>query len=102
MLSPFLIIGLLEALVLRAEGRMVVEWAIPMLAATAVAVGSRDRRVIRIAGGLLMAVAFGAWLHGEQLLLHGYTTHPRAFRRGTHVVSAWYTPVLGYRRVIRQ
>jgi hypothetical protein len=84
-LSPFLIIGLLEALSLCAEGHLLAEWSVPLLAATAVAVGSRDRRVIRVAGGLLMLVALGAWVHGRSLLHRGYVIRPHMAIRGGHL-----------------
>jgi hypothetical protein len=101
MLSPFLAIGLAEALMLCADGHMLLEWALPMTAALVVTAGSRDGRLIRVARALLVAVALGAWVHGRSLLHHGYTTHPRAFLRGTHLESGWYTPLLGLRKVVR-
>src|SRR5262245_41058814 len=102
---PFLIIGLLEALALRAAGHMTVEWAVPLLAALIVAACSRDARVVRAAGVLLVLVALATWVHGLALLTRGgYVIRPHtahtAISGGRDEVD-WYTPVLGFRKVVR-
>jgi hypothetical protein len=99
---PFTIIGLLEDLAPRASGHMFVEWALPLLAALVVAAYSRDARVVRVAGILLVLVSLATWVHGMALLTRGgYVISPHAAIAGMRDEVGWYTPVLGYRKVIR-
>jgi hypothetical protein len=101
-MAPFMVIGLLEELAPRAGGHMTVEWALPLLAALVVAAYSRDARVVRVAGLLLVLVSLAAWVHGMALLTRGgYVIGPHPAIAGMRDEVGWYTPVLGYRKVIR-
>jgi hypothetical protein len=98
---PYVVIAVLESLALRANGKLLVEWLVPGLAALVVTIGSRNRRVVFWARWFLLLLAVALWLHGNTLLASDYVTRPVGVAPGVKLVDQWYTPLTGLRRRYR-
>jgi hypothetical protein len=96
---PFLILGSIDTLTLNANGHLVVEWLLPLLTMTIVAIFSRSKPVVLwVRRGLLIATIFLIY-HGWCLLSEGYVTRPVALTIAKKTVGGWYTPLTGFKRI---
>lgn len=98
---PFALLAVVELLQLRATGGLVAQIALPCLA-TLVAFGfSRSSGVIRWSRRVLIALAWGLWLHGAYLLADGYMSNPHASILREQIEPRWYTPLTGLQPRVR-